>query len=149
RAEDQRAALQLRPMRQGRAFSTLAVTNGWHFVRGLSLACGSGAIERELLTRGVCDGFVGIDVSETALAEARSQCGSFDIEYRFGDLNQTELGVEEFDLVLAQNCLHHVLELEFLAEQVWRCLKPGGVLWITDYIGETQFQWSDERLRLV
>jgi SAM-dependent methyltransferase len=149
RDADRQAALQLRPARDGKHFPVLARANGWHFSRGLALGCGSGLAERELMGHGICDSFVGIDVSPSVLAEAREAAGALDIEYRVGDLNNTELGCDEFDLVLAQNCLHHVLELEFLADQVWRCLKPGGVLWIDDFVGETQFQWTEERLRIV
>jgi hypothetical protein len=39
-----------------------------------------------------------------------------------------------------------MLELERLAEQIWRSLKAGGCLWIHDYIGESQFQFDDRRL---
>jgi SAM-dependent methyltransferase len=148
RAADQEAALRLRPGRQSLQISALAREKGWHFSRGLSLGCGSGRAERELMTAGICDSFVGIDVSPGVLDEARRTANGFDIEYRIGDINKAELGCDEFDLVLAQNCLHHVLELEFVADRIWRCLKPGGVLWISDFVGETQFQWSDERLRL-
>jgi SAM-dependent methyltransferase len=148
RADDEAAARQLRAGRNGRDFAALAGERGWRFSRGLSLACGSGRAERDLLARGLCRSFVAIDLSEGVLAEARAAAAGLDVEYRVGDLNEAELGTEEFDLVLAQNCLHHVLELESLADRVWRCLKPGGLLWISDFVGETQFQWTDERLRL-
>jgi hypothetical protein len=49
RAEDEEATLQLRPSRQGRDFAALARENGWHFSLGLSLGCGAGIAERELL----------------------------------------------------------------------------------------------------
>jgi SAM-dependent methyltransferase len=149
RADDARAALQLRPGRHGRSFGAVARSHGWHFDRGLSLACGSGGAERELIAQGICKHFVGIDVSEAVLVQARAAVSGLPIEYRIGDLNEADLGSAEFDLVVAQNCLHHVLELEFLEDQIWRCLKPGGMLWIDDFIGETQFQWNEERLRIV
>lgn len=149
RAEDRRAAEMLRPGRGQLSFADIAARNGWRFSRGLSLACGNGRAERELVERGICERFVGIDISPGVLEEARNAAGDMGLDYRLGDLNRAELGVEEYDLVVTQNCLHHVLELEFLADQIWRCLKPGGVLWIDDFIGETQFQWSDERLRIV
>lgn len=148
RAEDQAAAARLRPARQGRDFRAVASERGWRFSRGLSLACGAGFLERELVACGYCDSFVGVDVSSAVLDEARRDAAGLAIEYREGDLNSLELGSEEFDLVIAQNCLHHVLKLEFLAEEIRRCLKPGGVLWIDDFIGETQFQWDDRRLRI-
>jgi len=41
-----------------------------------------------------------------------------------------------------------MLELERLAEQIWRSLKPSGCLWSHDYIGESQFQFDDRRLEI-
>jgi len=149
REEDRHAAEILRPGRGGLSLIGLARKNNWHFGRGLSLACGNGWAERTLAEHGVCESFVGIDISPGVLDQARNAAGGRDFEYRLGDLNRVQLGVEEYDLVVTQNCLHHVLELEYLADQIWRCLKPGGVLWIDDFVGETQFQWSDERLKIV
>ena len=65
------------------------------------------------------------------------------------DLNFLELPEKAFDLVVAQTCLHHVLFLERVAEQVWRSLKSDGYLWIHDFIGETQGQYDAERLSIV
>ncbi|HEY1797441.1 MAG TPA: class I SAM-dependent methyltransferase [Stellaceae bacterium] len=149
REQDRRAAEVLWPGRGGLSLDGLARKNGWHFARGLSLACGNGWLERALADQGVCESFIGIDISPGVLDEARSAAGGRDFEYRLGDLNRVDLGVGEYDLVVTQNCLHHVLELEYLADQIWRCLKPGGMLWIDDFVGETQFQWSDERLKVV
>jgi SAM-dependent methyltransferase len=151
RQADAQAALKLRPARHSRSFVSLARQNGWKFGRGLSLACGSGRAERELIGAGVCDSFVGIDVAEGAVEEARRIAAEqgLDVEYRVGDLNSVELGFEEFDLVVTQNCLHHIVKLEFLADQIACCLKPGGRVWIDDFIGETQFQWLQKRLDIV
>jgi SAM-dependent methyltransferase len=151
READQRAARELGLAQQRMSFARLAREAGWHFTRGLSLACGSGRAERELIRLGVCKSFLGIDLSEAALDEARRESArlGLDIQYGTGDLNRLELPKSEFDLVVTQNCLHHVLELEYLASQIWNALKPGGRVWIDDFVGETQFQWLDERLALV
>jgi SAM-dependent methyltransferase len=92
-----------------------------------------------------------IDIAPSALKEARKQAdgAGYAIDYQTADLNRVELPPNEFDLVVTQNCLHHVLELEYLAEQIWQSLTPAGLLWIDDFIGETQFQWTDKRLTFV
>lgn len=151
READREAALKLRPGRNRRAFPAIARANGWRFDRGLSLACGGGRAERELMQRGLCKSFVGVDVSDKAIETARAEAAKagMDIEYRVGDLNTADLGEGLYDLVVTQNCLHHIVELEFLADQINRCLKPGGRLWIHDFVGETQFQWLDKRLEMV
>ena len=115
---------------------------------GLSLGCGQGRAERRLMERKVCTKFHGIDVAAEALTVARNQAAQhqLDITYEQADLNYVVLKEQTYDLVVAQTCLHHVLRLENLADQIFKSLKPGGVLWIHDYIGETQFQYSDERM---
>lgn len=145
--EDQIAALKLRPAR-GPGLARVFRERNLHFQSGLSLACGNGRAEREFLRLGICERFHGIDISADALAEARRSGEGLDLTYETADLNRIELEPEAYDLVLTQNCLHHVLELEHLAEQIWRALKPGGTLWIHDYIGESQFQFSDARLEI-
>lgn len=119
--------------------------------RGLSLACGSGRAERGLMQNGICSSFHAIDISSQAIEEARKLAAqlNLNITYEQADLNELSLEPASFDFVLTQNCLHHVLRLEDLAEQIHRSLRPNGMLWIHDYIGETQFQYSDERLDIV
>lgn len=118
--------------------------------RGLSLACGSGRAERMALGQGICRKFHGIDVAEDAIQEARAMAAreNLDITYECGDLNAIRLEPESYDLVVTQNCLHHVLHLEHLAEQIQKALTPNGLLWIHDYVGETQFQYSDKRMEI-
>jgi SAM-dependent methyltransferase len=65
------------------------------------------------------------------------------------DLNFVKLPEKTFDLVVAQTCLHHVLFLERVAEQVWRSLRSSGYLWIHDFIGETRGQYESKRLTIM
>jgi len=143
--EDKIAALTLRPAR-GSGLARVFRERDLRFTSGLSLACGNGRAERELLKLGICERFHGVDSSPEAIAEARQNAQGLDLTYEAADLNRLVLEPGAYDLVLTQNCLHSVLELERLAEQIWRSLKPGGCLWIHDYIGESQFQFSDLRL---
>lgn len=120
-------------------------------VDGLSLACGGGRAERQLMERGICKTFHGIDIAEGALSEARTiaEAENLSITYEQSDLNKIELDENAYDLVVTQNCLHHVLKLERLRDKIFQSLRPGGIMWIHDYIGETQFQYSNERLEIV
>lgn len=118
---------------------------------GLSLGCGSGRAERGFLKQGICQSFHGIDIAPDAIGEAKklaSQEG-LNCTYEVQDLNSVLLSPEAYDLVVAQTSLHHVLHLEHVFDQVKQCLKPGGVFWVHDYVGETQFQFSDERLKIM
>jgi SAM-dependent methyltransferase/LPS sulfotransferase NodH len=121
------------------------------FEHGLTLGCGTGRRERELISRGVCRSFHGIDISEKAIAAARKIAKEQDLPltYEVADLNFVEFPEKTFDLVVAQTSLHHVLFLERVAEQVWRSLKSDGYFWIHDFIGETQGQHDPKRLSIM
>ena len=143
--EDRIAAMKLRPGR-GPSLARVFRERNLTFSSGLSLACGSGTAERELLGLGICQRFHGVDSSPDAIEEAQENGRGLDLTYEAADLDRLVLEPRAYDLVITRNGLRNVLELEHLAEQIWRSLKPGGCLWIHDYIGESQFQFSDLRL---
>jgi SAM-dependent methyltransferase len=149
--EDVEASATLGLQRHISSLFLVAEEKKLKFERGLTLGCGAGRRERELICRGVCRSFHGIDISEKATATAReiAKEQELPLTYEVADLNFVELPEKAFDLVVAQTCLHHVLFLERVAEQVWRSLKSDGYLWIDDFIGETQGQYDPKRLSII
>ncbi len=150
RQADKLATRELRVARDKLRLAGAIRRQGLKPLRGLSLACGSGRAERTALAQGICTSFHGIDVAEDAIQEARKVAAqdNLNITYEQGDLNTIKLEPQSYDLVITQNCLHHVLQLEHLAAEIHRALTPDGALWIHDYVGETQFQYSDKRLEI-
>ena len=148
RIEDSEASANLGVARYASSLLRVAGERNLKFENGLTLGCGAGRCERELVGRGVCRSFHGIDISEKAIATAREIAKEKDLPltYEVADLNFLNLPEKTFDLVVAQTSLHHVLFLERVAEQVWRSLKSDGYLWIHDFIGETQGQYDPKRL---
>jgi 2-polyprenyl-3-methyl-5-hydroxy-6-metoxy-1,4-benzoquinol methylase len=149
--EDQQAAAKLRLHRHAMHLPDVLRKHGLTPQSGLSLACGGGRAERGLLAQGICTRFHGIDIADDALATAQRVATeqNLPITYERGDLNALQLQPSAYDLVVTQNCLHHVLELERLRDQIHLSLRPGGLLWVHDYVGETQFQYDEDRLRLI
>ena len=149
--EDSKAAAMLRLNRNYSSLPQLAKKKGLTFEHGLTLGCGAGRCERDLISRGICRSFHGIDISEDAVAKARqiAEEQSLPLTYEIADLNFVKLPEKAFDLVVAQTCLHHILFLEHVADQIWRSLKNDGYLWIHDFVGETQFQYDDKRLAII
>jgi SAM-dependent methyltransferase len=149
--EDTKAGATLGIFRNCSSLYQVANEKGLTFDYGLTLGCGAGRCERDLISRGVCRSFHGIDISEHAVAKARETAEEqgLPLTYDVADLNFVKLPEKTFDLVVAQTCLHHILFLEPVAEQTWRSLKNDGYLWIHDFIGETQFQWDDTRLAII
>jgi 2-polyprenyl-3-methyl-5-hydroxy-6-metoxy-1,4-benzoquinol methylase len=151
RDADVEASGKLRVSRYASSLIQVAKEKGLRFHRGLTLGCGAGRLERLLLDHGICQSFHGIDISEQAVANAqgRAKRDGLPLTYEVGDLNFVELPKSEFDLVVTQTALHHVLFLEHVATQISTTLKPEGYLWIHDFIGETQGQYDAKRLEVV
>jgi 2-polyprenyl-3-methyl-5-hydroxy-6-metoxy-1,4-benzoquinol methylase len=149
-AGDAKASAALNAARNQSSLFKVAQEKGLTFESGLTLGCGTGRLERALVQSGVCRNFHGIDISGRAIDVAReiAHRDNLPLTYEVADLNRLRLSEGHFDVVVAQTCLHHVLFLEHVAEQVWRCLQPGGYLWIHDFIGETQSQYETNRLAI-
>ena len=120
--------------------------------RALTLGCGFGALERGLSKYHFCREHQAIDLSEEAIVQASESAqveGLSHIHYRVGDLNSLELPAKSYDVILGVSSVHHVSALEHLYEQVWGALKPGGYFFLDEFIGPTQYQWSDSQLEAV
>lgn len=121
------------------------------FGRAVSVGCGNGALEISLVTQGLIDSFVLYEVStERArqameLAQARGIADR--IEVRLADITEPgQGGSEEFDLVLWNHALHHMLDTPEALRWSRDRLKTGGILMMNDFVGASRFQWSDEAL---
>jgi SAM-dependent methyltransferase len=64
------------------------------------------------------------------------------------DLNTKALPEGSYDAVLTTGCMHHIENLDFCFRSIRSALKPSGLLWLNDYVGPNQFQWSDTQMRL-
>jgi 2-polyprenyl-3-methyl-5-hydroxy-6-metoxy-1,4-benzoquinol methylase len=150
RIDDAEASAKLRVARHTSSLFRVAQERNLKFENGVTLGCGAGRRERELVSRGICRSFHGIDISERAIAAAReiAKEQNLPLTYEVADVNFLELPEKAFDLVVAQTSLRRVLFLERVAEQVWRSLKSDGYLWIDDLIGETQGQYDSKRLSI-
>lgn len=149
--DDQKAAAELGLNRGRLSLASLIQELGFTPEFCLSLGCGSGRAERVLLQNGIGKAWHGVDIAEDAIASARRIAAeqSLNITYEVQDLNFINLRENSYELVVAQTSLHHVLRLEHVADQVSNALRSDGVLWLHDYVGESQFQFSDERLTIV
>jgi SAM-dependent methyltransferase len=114
-----------------------------------SIACGDGILERHvsenLMTSGRITGFDISRVSiERAAALAKSPLAHFEVQ----DANTAEWPSRIYDAVFAHGGLHHIEKLDFCIGQIAHGLKPGGMLYVNDYVGPARFQFSDTQLRL-
>ena len=87
--EDAEASARLGAARHASSLLRVAREKKLKFENGLILGCGAGRHERELVSRGVCQRFHGIDISEKAIAAARDIAKEQDLPltYEVADLN--------------------------------------------------------------
>ncbi len=56
------------------------------------------------------------------------------ITYEYGDITQTDYAAESFDAITSLSVVEHGVNLEAYFREMWRILKPGGMLITsTDY----------------
>jgi SAM-dependent methyltransferase len=121
--------------------------------RAVSVGCGAGALERDLVSRGICLKVTGIDVAEAPLAKARADAIAAgltgQISYVLAD-GYEYLATHEglLDAVFFHASLHHFDRLDDLLRRVRLALKPGGLLYIDEYVGPSRHQWNPLRLLL-
>jgi SAM-dependent methyltransferase len=116
------------------------------FALGLSAGCGTGPLERDVIRRGICDRIEAFDASEVSLAAARDAATAEGlherIEYRNEDFEVVRLPARRYDIVFFHQSLHHVSRLERLLRQVVRSLKPGGLLYLDEFVGPSRTYWN-------
>ncbi len=106
----------------------------------LELGCGAGWLTLAMAQRGAQA--TGIDISEQALNVARRYYESIretvpgSVEYRVDDLNMLELPAAAYDVIAVKGTLHHLLRVDTVIAQIYKALRPGGLLWVADSAGE-------------
>lgn len=121
---------------------------GRRFGRALSIGCGTGALERDLIRREVCTEIDAFDGSEESIRIARDLAREDGYEsrihYSVGDFNDPHLPRRRYDLVLFHQSAHHVAKLEKLYGAILRALKPDGLVYLDEYVGPSRFEWNDD-----
>ena len=113
--------------------------------RSLELGCGSGTLSLRLVKFGATREIEGIDASPARIDEAerirreKGIPGAFQV----GDVNAVRLEPGRYDLIFSSHSFHHFLNLEEIMEQVGRALTPRGLFILEEFVGPTQFQWTD------
>jgi SAM-dependent methyltransferase len=107
--------------------------------------------ERQLLSQNPRVHLTFCDVDPSGLEQRRSAFGEeyaarFDV--RVADLNFAELEPGAYDLIVSSNTLHHIINLEHVAEEIHRALTPDGVFLVYDYTGASGFRFAPDQKRL-
>ncbi len=123
------------------------------FAHVAELGCGDGILVHVLLADDPGLTVDAYDISTASLARAaeriKTHCGTTE-RCRFLpiDLDKEILPEAAYDAVLTTGTMHHVENLDFCFGNIARSLRPGGYLWLNDYVGPNRFQWSTTQMRL-
>ena len=119
--------------------------------RWLSLGCGAAGTEIFAGRHGLFASLLALDASEGALDEGRKEARAQNVqglELARADLNALALPSSEFDVALMNMSLHHVKNLEGTLDAVSGALKPGGIFVVNEFVGPSQFQFTDLQLAI-
>lgn len=118
---------------------------------GLSLGCGTGADERRFQNEKICRILEAVDISEEAISQARESAKKekLDIRYRVDDINNIKLEKNKYDVIIASSSLHHIENLERVFNEINDSLKNGGLLFVNEYVGPSQFQYTEKQVAII
>jgi ubiquinone/menaquinone biosynthesis C-methylase UbiE len=118
----------------------------------LSLGCGCGGQEIFCAEQGLCRQLDGYDISSESVAVAQNnarQKGLSDLHFYTGDFNTLQLPRSHYDVVVMSMSLHHVTLLNKLLPRIHRALKSDGWFLVNEYVGPSQFQFSDKQIQII
>lgn len=104
-----------------------ALVDGYHAEHALELGCGEG--RWTAFTARMADRVMAIDISDLAIRRARAR-NLPNVEFRQGDLANSELPLENFDFVFCSEVLYYLTrdQLDDTVARIHAVLRPGGKL---------------------
>jgi ArsR family transcriptional regulator len=96
------------------------------------LGCGTGFLATRLAAAGAR--VIAVDHSERMLAAARRKKTAGAIEFRRGELDALPIDDQSVDAAFANLVFHHLPDFAAAAAEVFRILKPGGTVVISDLL---------------
>jgi len=119
------------------------------YERGVSWGCGLGAFERAAIRTGIVRAVDAFDISPKSLEDARREAEKECVEgidYRVGDFDAPRLEAGRYDVAFFHASLHHVKRLERLFARLRLGLRPGGAVYVDEYVGPSRSDWTAGRL---
>jgi SAM-dependent methyltransferase len=130
-----------------RRLAALAPDGG--FARAISIGCGNGVKEIELLRLGIVERFDLFEISAERVAQGAAMAARLGLSGRarfvVGDAF-AEAVDGSYDLVYWNNALHHMLDVPAAVRRSHALLRTGGVFAMDDFVGPARFQWTDVNL---
>lgn len=118
--------------------------------RAVSVGCGAGYKEAQLVMNGVVQHFHLYEISAERIKLGQEFAKEHGIADRMHFISENGAATcqGQYDLVYWNNALHHMMDVPSAVAWSRERLVPGGVFAMDDYIGASRFQWSDYSLEV-
>jgi 2-polyprenyl-3-methyl-5-hydroxy-6-metoxy-1,4-benzoquinol methylase len=119
--------------------------------RCLLLGSSEGHMERMLCEKGFEGEIVASDIAEKALARAEQKTealGYDNVTYVTADLN-TDTFEGQFDYIIAEGVLHHIVNIKSCLKMLSSILKPNGYFILVEFEGPVRFQMPEHQVRWI
>ena len=122
-------------------------------LNALSVGCGTGRNEIRWAKTGVFQHIEAFDLSaeriEAARRYAEEEGLAEQVHFFTADMYHLKVLEAHYDVILAENALHHFTPLAEAIARLDRMLKPGGYFILRDFVGPSRFQWTPRQLEVV
>ena len=112
-------------------------------LRALSLGAGTGLFELDLISRGAVASYDLVDITPQLMEGAAARAAELGFAGRIrcstADINRIEIEPGAYDLITFVSALHHVERLEHVLDTCRKGLRPGGLFFISEYVGPNRF----------
>lgn len=112
----------------------------------VSIGCGMGHLERDLVQLDLVDRVTGIEISPVCVAEASRAAEEAGLQeriaYRCADAWEELARLRDLDAIFFHAAIHHFDRLEELAVLLRGALKPHGLLYLDEYVGPSRDEWT-------
>ena len=120
---------------QRRLVTVKRLANGFQGKRILDIGCGYG-FRTIGIAKGESDLVIGIDMDEDRVNDALNYANRLDlknVEFKVMNAESLEFASNSFDIVLADEMIHHADNLQTVISEMYRVTKQGGVTVISDH----------------
>jgi len=130
-----------------------SISNNTFYHNAISVGCGKGNKEMDLIESGIVEHFDLYELSEKALEigklDAEKRGLSQNLSFHLGDAFKIVDKRVCYDFVYWDNALHHMPDVDFAIRWSKDILSENGCFFMFDYIGPSRFQWSDKQMHLL
>lgn len=119
--------------------------------RGVSIGCGTGVKEMSMIMDGLVECFDLYELSSSRIDLGKQKAKDLGLSDRINFFHGDAFTFrhrEQYDIVHWDNSLHHMLDVNHALRWSRQNLRPGGWLFMNDFIGPSRFQWTENNLQL-